>query len=216
MKQGWHVIETTPYSRCASLSSGGPTTHKTFLMYRRAPDSQALNTLGVTDISLLMPSKGEVAPHTFCKVDKNLNTGMVQLLLVHHSANFWFWFFLDCALFIFCYLHIVFFFSISFVLCFYSFSFLSFSSSLPYFFCIFLYFCLLWFWLSCFWISVEYLFLNNSRLCVCMFALMCLFLYIIQWGPALYLCYKRAVVKANALVYEAGEWDFFVFVSLWL
>uniref|UniRef100_A0A8B9JXW4 DENN/MADD domain containing 4B n=1 Tax=Astyanax mexicanus TaxID=7994 RepID=A0A8B9JXW4_ASTMX len=100
VKPGWHVMETTPYSRSASLSSGGPATHRTFLMYRRAPDSQALNTLGVTDISLLMPSKGEVAPHTFCRVDKNLNTGM--------------------------------------------------------------------------------------------------------WGPALYLCYKRAVAKANALVYEAG------------
>ncbi|XP_062848457.1 DENN domain-containing protein 4B-like [Trichomycterus rosablanca] len=100
LKQGWHLIETTPYSRCASLSSGGPAAHRTFLMYRRAPDSQALNTPGVTDISLLMPSKGEVAQHTFCRVDKNLNTGM--------------------------------------------------------------------------------------------------------WGPALYLCYKRAVAKANALVYEAG------------
>ncbi|KAG9345325.1 hypothetical protein JZ751_009871 [Albula glossodonta] len=99
-KPGWYVIETTPYSRSASLSSGGPATHRTFLMYRRAPDSQALNTLGVTDISLLLPSKGETAPHTFCRVDKNLNTGM--------------------------------------------------------------------------------------------------------WGPALYLCYKRAVAKANALVYEAG------------
>lgn len=40
---------------------------------------------------------------------------------------------------------------------------------------------------------------------------MCLFLYVIQWGPALYLCYKRAVVKANALVYEAGECHFFFF-----
>nr|AGL94524.1 putative DENN domain containing protein 4B-like protein [Oncorhynchus mykiss] len=100
VKQGWYVIETTPYSRSASLSSGGPATHRTFLTYRRAPESQALHTLGVTDISLLLPSKGEVAPHTFCRVEKNLNTGM--------------------------------------------------------------------------------------------------------WGPALYLCYKRAVAKANALVYEAG------------
>ncbi|XP_062320879.1 DENN domain-containing protein 4B-like isoform X1 [Osmerus eperlanus] len=100
VKQGWFVIETTPYSRSANLSSGGPAAHRTFLTYRRAPDSQALHTLGVTDISLLLPSKGEVAPHTFCRVDKNLNTGM--------------------------------------------------------------------------------------------------------WGPALYLCYKRAVAKANALVYEAG------------
>ncbi|XP_067303833.1 DENN domain-containing protein 4B-like [Pseudorasbora parva] len=100
VRPGWHVIETTPYSRSASLSSGGPGAHRTFLMFRRAPDSQALNTLGVTEISLLMPSKGEAAPHTYCRVDKNLNTGM--------------------------------------------------------------------------------------------------------WGPALYLCYKRSVAKANALVYEAG------------
>ncbi|KAM3873619.1 DENN domain-containing protein 4B [Diretmus argenteus] len=101
LKQGWYVIETTPYSRSASLSTGGgPTAHRVFLTYRRAPDSQGLHSLGVTDIALLLPSKGEVAPHTFCRVDKNLNTGM--------------------------------------------------------------------------------------------------------WGPALYLCYKRAVAKANALLYEAG------------
>ncbi|KTF84928.1 hypothetical protein cypCar_00040858, partial [Cyprinus carpio] len=47
VRPGWQVIETTPYSRSASLSSGGPTMHRTFLMFRRAPDSQALNTLGV-------------------------------------------------------------------------------------------------------------------------------------------------------------------------
>uniref|UniRef100_A0A9J7WZJ3 DENN domain containing 4B n=1 Tax=Cyprinus carpio carpio TaxID=630221 RepID=A0A9J7WZJ3_CYPCA len=100
VRPGWQVIETTPYSRSASLSSSGPAMHRTFLMFRRAPDSQALNTLGITEISLLMPSKGETAPHTYCRVDKNLNTGM--------------------------------------------------------------------------------------------------------WGPALYICYKRSVAKANALVYEAG------------
>ncbi|KAM9852650.1 LOW QUALITY PROTEIN: DENN domain-containing protein 4B [Aulostomus maculatus] len=77
LKQGWYVIETTPYSRSASLSAGGaPTAHRVFLTYRRALDSQGLHTLGVTDIALLLPSKGEVAPHTFCRVDKNLNTGM--------------------------------------------------------------------------------------------------------------------------------------------
>uniref|UniRef100_A0A8D3B7B0 DENN domain containing 4B n=1 Tax=Scophthalmus maximus TaxID=52904 RepID=A0A8D3B7B0_SCOMX len=100
-KQSWYVIETTPYSRSASLCAGSaPTTHRVFLTYRRALDSQGLHTLGVTDIALLLPGKGEVAPHTFCRVDKNLNTGM--------------------------------------------------------------------------------------------------------WGPALYVCYKRAVAKANALVYEAS------------
>lgn len=79
LKQGWYVIETTPYSRSASLSSGGgPATHRIFLTYRRALDSQGLHMLGVTDITLLLPSKGEVAPHTFCRVDKNLNTSMVS------------------------------------------------------------------------------------------------------------------------------------------
>uniref|UniRef100_A0A8C3A879 DENN domain containing 4B n=1 Tax=Cyclopterus lumpus TaxID=8103 RepID=A0A8C3A879_CYCLU len=77
LKQSWYVIETTPYSRSASLCSGGaPTAHRVFLTYRRALDSQGLHMLGVTDIGLLLPSKGEVAPHTFCRVDKNLNTGM--------------------------------------------------------------------------------------------------------------------------------------------
>ncbi|KAJ3597961.1 hypothetical protein NHX12_001476 [Muraenolepis orangiensis] len=68
LKQGWYVVETTPYSRSASLSSGGgPAAHRVFLMYRRALDSQGLHTLGVTDISLLLPSRGETAPHTFCR-----------------------------------------------------------------------------------------------------------------------------------------------------
>lgn len=27
----------------------------------------------------------------------------------------------------------------------------------------------------------------------------------LQWGPALFLCYKIAMAKANTLVYEAGR-----------
>lgn len=72
-------METTPYSRSASLSSGGgPAAHRVFLTYRRAADTQGLHTLGVTDIGLLLPSRGEAAPHTFCRVDKNLSTSMVR------------------------------------------------------------------------------------------------------------------------------------------
>lgn len=90
LKQGWYVIETTPYSRSASLTSGGgPVAHRVFLTYRRALDTQGLHTLGITDIGLLLPSKGEVAPHTFCRVDKNLNTSMVSPrrrgLFPHHN-----------------------------------------------------------------------------------------------------------------------------------
>lgn len=72
-------METTPYSRSASLTSGsGPAAHRVFLTYRRAADTQGLHTLGITDIGLLLPSKGEAAPHTFCRVDKNLSTSMVR------------------------------------------------------------------------------------------------------------------------------------------
>ncbi|XP_068778307.1 DENN domain-containing protein 4B isoform X2 [Struthio camelus] len=75
-KPGYKILDTTPYSRSANLNSGGPGHQRTFLMYRRAAESQGHNTLGVTDICLVMPSKGESTPHTFCRVDKNLNTSM--------------------------------------------------------------------------------------------------------------------------------------------
>uniref|UniRef100_A0A7M4F6Q0 DENN domain containing 4B n=1 Tax=Crocodylus porosus TaxID=8502 RepID=A0A7M4F6Q0_CROPO len=75
-KPGYKVVDTTPYSRSANLTSGGPGHQRTFVTYRRAAESQGHNTLGVTDICLIMPSKGESTPHTFCRVDRNLNTGM--------------------------------------------------------------------------------------------------------------------------------------------
>lgn len=31
-----------------------------------------------------------------------------------------------------------------------------------------------------------------------------------QWGPAVYLCYKVGLAKANTLVYEAGKWPLFL------
>ncbi|KAM8794440.1 DENN domain-containing protein 4B [Eudromia elegans] len=75
-KPGYKVLDTTPYSRSANLASGGPGHQRTFLTYRRAAESQGHNTLGVTDICLVMPSKGESTPHTFCRVDRNLNSGV--------------------------------------------------------------------------------------------------------------------------------------------
>ncbi|XP_055648390.1 LOW QUALITY PROTEIN: DENN domain-containing protein 4B [Falco peregrinus] len=75
-KPGYKILDTTPYSRSANLNSGGPGHQRTFLTYRRAAEPHGHNTLGVTDICLVMPSKGESTPHTFCRVDKNLNTSM--------------------------------------------------------------------------------------------------------------------------------------------
>ncbi|XP_042640492.1 DENN domain-containing protein 4B isoform X3 [Tyto alba] len=75
-KPGYKILDTTPYSRSANLNSGGPGHQRTFLTYRRAAEPHGHNTLGVTDICLVIPSKGESTPHTFCRVDKNLNTSM--------------------------------------------------------------------------------------------------------------------------------------------
>lgn len=77
-KAGLEILETTPYSRSANLSSGGPGQPKAFLFVKRVPESLGLNTLGVMDICIINPSKGENTPHTFCKVDRNLNTSMVS------------------------------------------------------------------------------------------------------------------------------------------
>lgn len=76
LRPGFQVIDTTPYSHSANLSSGTPGHPKTFLAYKRAPESLGLNTLGVMDICIINPSKGDSTPHTFCKVDRNLNTSM--------------------------------------------------------------------------------------------------------------------------------------------
>ncbi|MGH0173223.1 UNVERIFIED_CONTAM: hypothetical protein FKN15_064853 [Acipenser sinensis] len=141
LKPGWYAIETTPYSRSANLGSGGPGTQRTFITYRRAPDSQALNTLGVTDISLILPSKGESAPHTYCKVDKNLNTGLVSVLTARLQGV----------------------------------------------------------------LTARLQGVLTARLQGVLTArLQGVLTARLQWGPALYLCYKRAVAKANALLYEAG------------
>ncbi|KAL2295108.1 hypothetical protein Nmel_018259 [Mimus melanotis] len=75
-KPGYQILDTTPYSRSANLAAGSPGHQRTFLTFRRAAEPPGHHTLGVTDICLVIPSKGESTPHTFCRVDKNLNTSM--------------------------------------------------------------------------------------------------------------------------------------------
>ncbi|XP_074836988.1 DENN domain-containing protein 4B isoform X2 [Carettochelys insculpta] len=76
LKPGYELVHTTPYSRSANLTSGAPGHQRTFLAYRRATESQGHSALGITDICLVVPSKGENTPHTFCRVERSLNTGM--------------------------------------------------------------------------------------------------------------------------------------------
>ncbi|XP_032906421.1 C-myc promoter-binding protein isoform X6 [Amblyraja radiata] len=75
LKHGCQIIQTTPYGRPAIIS-GGTSSQRIYITYRRAPENTAQNSLAVTDICIIVPSKGETPPHTFCRVDKNLNSSM--------------------------------------------------------------------------------------------------------------------------------------------
>ncbi|XP_036372451.1 DENN domain-containing protein 4C-like [Megalops cyprinoides] len=74
--QGCEVIQATPFGRCANVNNSSATSQRIFITTRRAPPVQLQNSLAVTDICVIVTSKGETPPHTFCKVDKNLNCGM--------------------------------------------------------------------------------------------------------------------------------------------
>ncbi|KAJ7423688.1 DENN domain-containing protein 4C [Pitangus sulphuratus] len=74
---GCEVIQATPYGRCANVNNSSASSQRIFITYRRAPAVRPQNSLAVTDICVIVTSKGETPPHTFCKVDKNLNCGMV-------------------------------------------------------------------------------------------------------------------------------------------
>lgn len=78
---GCEVIQATPYGRCANVNNSSTTSQRIFITYRRAPLIRPQNSLAVTDICVIVTSKGETPPHTFCKVDKNLNCGMVRIKL---------------------------------------------------------------------------------------------------------------------------------------
>ncbi|XP_038626145.1 DENN domain-containing protein 4C isoform X2 [Tachyglossus aculeatus] len=73
---GCEVIQATPYGRCANVNNSSATSQRIFITYRRAPPVRPQNSLAVTDICVIVTSKGEMPPHTFCKVEKNLNCGM--------------------------------------------------------------------------------------------------------------------------------------------
>lgn len=76
---GCEVIQATPYGRCANVNNSSASSQRIFITYRRAPPVRPQNSLAVTDICVIVTSKGETPPHTFCKVDKNLNCGMVSI-----------------------------------------------------------------------------------------------------------------------------------------
>ncbi|XP_036399411.1 C-myc promoter-binding protein-like [Megalops cyprinoides] len=74
LKQGCDIIQTTPSGRPANIS--GSSSQRIYITYRRAPSCPSHGLLAVTDICVIIPGKGETPPHTFCRVEKNLNSSM--------------------------------------------------------------------------------------------------------------------------------------------
>ncbi|XP_035274889.1 DENN domain-containing protein 4C-like [Anguilla anguilla] len=73
---GCEVIQATPYGRCANVNNSSTSSQRSFLTLRRAPPIRPQNSLCVTDVCVIVASRGEALPHTFCRVDKNLNCGL--------------------------------------------------------------------------------------------------------------------------------------------
>ncbi|XP_033751078.1 C-myc promoter-binding protein-like [Pecten maximus] len=69
------VVHTTPFGSPANVnnSSNG----RTYITYRRAKETAASDTLAVVDICVILTNKGEIPPHAYHRIEKNLNRGMV-------------------------------------------------------------------------------------------------------------------------------------------
>ncbi|XP_053321873.1 DENN domain-containing protein 4C [Spea bombifrons] len=76
LKPGCETIVATPYGRCANVNNSSTNSSRIFITCRRANKVRTQNSLAVTDICVIIANKGETPPHTFCKVDKNLNCGL--------------------------------------------------------------------------------------------------------------------------------------------
>jgi len=72
---GTQLVEFTPHGHIANVNNSNNSS--TFLTYRRATELNPCNEFVVMDISIIIGSKGETPPHTFIKIDKSLNKGMV-------------------------------------------------------------------------------------------------------------------------------------------
>lgn len=70
------IVLKTPYGRIANVNNANT---KTFLTYRRARKDMPANELVVTNICVIIASKGEKAPHAFCVIKKSLNKGVVSI-----------------------------------------------------------------------------------------------------------------------------------------
>ncbi|XP_055635236.1 DENN domain-containing protein Crag isoform X1 [Toxorhynchites rutilus septentrionalis] len=68
------IVLNTPGDRLANVNNSSA---KTFITFRRADNDMPCNELVVTDLCVVVPSKGEKPPHAFCMIHKTLNKGIM-------------------------------------------------------------------------------------------------------------------------------------------
>ncbi|CAL1604637.1 unnamed protein product [Knipowitschia caucasica] len=73
VRPGCSLVQTSAGGRVASIS--GNTPQRIFISYRRAAPGEPQGPV-LTDICIIQPAKGERPPHTYCRVDRNLNSTM--------------------------------------------------------------------------------------------------------------------------------------------
>lgn len=64
------VVQYTPTGRVANVSNSSS---QLFFTYRRCKANGPPHQLVITHIAVIITSKGENPPHTFYRIDKNLN-----------------------------------------------------------------------------------------------------------------------------------------------
>lgn len=68
------VVKTSVGNHVANVNNSNALT---FITFRRGKPTMPCNALVVTDICVVIASKGESPPHAFCCISKNLNKGLV-------------------------------------------------------------------------------------------------------------------------------------------
>lgn len=69
--------EVVKQSVGGNVANVNNSTAETFITFRRGTSTMPCNALVVTDICIVIASKGESPPHAFCCINKNLNKGIV-------------------------------------------------------------------------------------------------------------------------------------------
>ncbi|KAI1733001.1 DENN (AEX-3) domain-containing protein [Ditylenchus destructor] len=68
------IIDRTPFGHSANVNN---TSNGLYFTTRRSQPNAAPHQLVITHVCVILINKGETPPHTFYKIDKNLNKGMV-------------------------------------------------------------------------------------------------------------------------------------------